>query len=300
MNVALILSTYNGERYLWEQLDSLFSQTYTNFDIIARDDLSSDSTLKILGNYNVDILYSKENLGAKKSFAEILNYVVLNKNSSYFLFCDQDDIWKEDKVEKTLIKMKELEQRFGDIPLLVHTNLEIVDEELRSIDRSFADFQKINLNKSEFNGLLMQNVITGCTMMINKRLAQKCLPMPSEAIMHDWWIGLVASKFGKIGYIDEATVQYRQHGNNAIGAKSFSIGFVFESIFKKITLDANIAQARGFLEKFQSELNDETLKMLKEFAEIEQKTWWQKRKLLWKYKLLKHGIIRNIGLFLKI
>jgi hypothetical protein len=196
--------------------------------------------------------------------------------------------------------MEEMEKEFGNIPLLVHTDLEVVDAKLNTINNSFMNFQKINPGINKFHNLLMQNTITGCTVMINRQLAQKCLFVPDDAIMHDWWIGLVASQFGKIGYIDEATIKYRQHTSNTIGAKGFDTTFVLKSISKKVSLGGNIFQAKVFLEQFIDELDDETIKMLQEFSTLEQKSWWQKRKILLKYKLLKQGFIRNAGLFLKI
>lgn len=300
--IAILLSTYNGDTYLNEQLDSLLSQTYKNFEILARDDGSSDNTLEILNSYNIRIIDSKKNLGVKSSFALLLKYAVENSDADYFMFCDQDDVWKSDKIEKTLLKMQEIEQEFGIIPLLVHTDLKVVDERLEFISDSFISYQNLNAQISNFSRLLMQNNITGCTMMLNKELAKICLPIPVECMMHDWWIGLVASKFGKIGYIDEATIKYRQHETNTIGAKGFDLSCILNNISKKARLDRNISQAKVFLKQFKSEpdLNDETAKMLQEFTTLEQKTWLQKRILLWRYKLFKQGFIRNVGLFLKI
>jgi glycosyltransferase involved in cell wall biosynthesis len=298
--VSILLSTYNGVQYLKKQLDSLYTQTYSDIEIIARDDKSSDHTIEILKSYGINLLMTKENLGAKGSFAELLNYAIVNSESEYFMFCDQDDVWKNDKIKKTLAKMHEMEKQFEDTPLLVHTDLEVVDEKLNIINSSFMDFQKIDAMKNEFHNLLIQNTITGCTVMINRKLAQKCLVISDGSIMHDWWIGLVASKFGKIGYIDEATIKYRQHTSNTIGAKGFDISFVLKSISKKVSLGGNISQAKSFLEQFKNELEDETMIMLQEFIMLEQNTWWQRRAVLLKYKLFKQGFIRNIGLFLKI
>ncbi|DAB31709.1 MAG TPA: glycosyl transferase family 2, partial [Sulfurospirillum sp. UBA11407] len=105
---------------------------------------------------------------------------------------------------------------------------------------------------------------------------------------------------GKIGYIDEATIKYRQHTSNTIGAKGFDISFVLKNIVKKVSLGRNISQAKAFLEQYKDELDVDTIKMLQDFTALEQKRWWQKRLILWKYKLLKQGFIRNVGLFLKI
>jgi glycosyltransferase involved in cell wall biosynthesis len=298
--ISILLSFYNGSKYLKEQLDSLCSQIYKDIEIITRDDGSSDNTIEILKSYDVKLLETKENLGAKRSFGELLDYAVANSDSGYFMFCDQDDVWHDKKIEKTLAKMKEMEKEFGDIPLLVHTDLEVVDEKLNTINSSFMEFQKINSMKNKFHNLLIQNTITGCTMMINRKLAQKSLPIPDGAIMHDWWIGLVASQFGGIGYVDEPTIKYRQHTSNTVGAKGFDISFVLKSVSKKASLGGNIFQAKVFLEQFIDELDDETIKMLQEFSTLEQKSWWQKRAVLLKYKLFKQGFIRNAGLFLKI
>lgn len=298
--ISILISTFNGKKYIKEQLDSIFNQTYKNIEIIVRDDGSSDNTIEILKSYNIKPIDTKINLGAMGSFEELLKYALQNSNSDYFMFCDQDDVWDTKKVEKTLAKMEEMEKEFGNIPLLVHTDLEVVDEKLNTINSSFMNFQKINPRISKFHNLLIQNTITGCTVMINRKLAEKSLPMSKDVIMHDWWIGLVASKFGKIGYIDKATIKYRQHSKNTVGAKGFDFNFILKNLKKEITLEDNISQAKAFLEKFKDELDVETIKMLEDFTTLEQKSWWQKRAILWKYKLLKQGFIRNAGLFLKI
>ncbi|MDX9902411.1 MAG: glycosyltransferase family 2 protein [Aliarcobacter sp.] len=298
--IFILLSTYNGEKYLKEQLDSLFSQNYKNFKLIVRDDGSTDKTLEILKSYNIELLSSCENLGVKKSFESLLAYAYENSDAKYFMFCDQDDVWNEDKIEKTLNKMNEMEKLYKNTPILVHTDLEVVDENLHTINPSFMKLQNLNEKKNGLNNLLIQNTITGCTAMINRDLAKLCLPMSSNAIVHDWWVGLVASYFGKIGYLQQSTIKYRQHTSNTIGAKGFDIGFVLKSISKKVSLGRNISQSKGFFQQFKNELDEDTIEMLQEFISLEQKTWWQKRAVLLKYKLFKQGFIRNTGLFLKI
>ncbi len=307
--VAILLSTYNGEKYLKHQLDSLYNQTYRNFTILARDDGSIDNSLDILKAYAIEVIPQGKNLGPLGSFSALLEYAI-NKNtdSQYFMFCDQDDVWKEEKIEKTLIKMRELESKFGDIPLLVHTDLEVVDEDLETLDKSFWHFEQINPGMNGFNRLLMQNTITGCTVMINRKLVELAMPIPDGAIMHDWWLGLVASQFGKIGFVDEPLIKYRQHSANSIGAKGFnylSVLVRFYKIFYKNELYLkhvmiNIEQAKAFLEIYRKNLDDDTIKMLEDFSNLKSKSFWQKRKILLKHKLLKQGFIRNVGLLLKI
>ena len=300
-SVIVICSTFNGQKYLKEQIDSLFHQSYKDFKLLFRDDGSVDGTKEILSSCNIELLFSSENLGVKKSFETLLKYASENSDAKYFVFCDQDDVWNHDKIERTLEKMHELENLYGDnIPLLVHSDLEVVNDKLETLSSAMWKSEHIYPRTNTLNKLLMQNTITGCTMMINRDLAKLCLPMSSNAIVHDWWVGLVASYFGKIGYVDDSTIKYRQHTSNTIGAKGFDIGFVLKSISKKVSLGGNISQSKGFFQQFKNELDEDTIEMLQEFISLEQKTWWQKRAVLLKYKLFKQGFIRNTGLFLKI
>ena len=306
--ISILLSTYNGEKYLKEQLDSLFAQTYSKIKIIVRDDGSSDDTLKILNSYDIELLQSNKNLGVKESFLALLDYAVKNTQSEHFMFCDQDDVWEKEKIEKTLKKMREMELRYPNLPLLVHTDLKVVDENLQIINESFWNHDHINPEFNKFNNLLMQNTVTGCTVMINKKLALSVLPIPENIIMHDWWLGLVASQFGKIGFIDEALILYRQHSNNSIGAKGFDYSVVIEKFYMIFYKDGfylkrikdNILQAKVFLDRYRDKLDKETVDMLEDFTVIESKSFWKKREILLRYRLLKQGFLRNLGLFLKI
>jgi len=298
--IIILLSTYNGEKYLKEQLDSLYKQTYKNIKIIVRDDGSTDKTLDILQSYDVCLLKSNGNIGVKRSFSLLLEYAIENTNADYFMFCDQDDVWKEDKVEKTLAKMEELEQQCKNIPILVHTDLVLVNEKLEVIHPSFWEHEYIIPGINSFNRLLMQNTITGCTVMINRKLAQFSLPISEEIIMHDWWIGLVASKFGKIDFVKNPLILYRQHANNSIGAQTFTLEHIVNKIFEKDIMSKNIIQAKAFLNQYRDRLDKDTIAILEEFTDIESKSFLQKRTIFLKYKLLKQGFLRNIGLLVKI
>ncbi len=135
--ISILLATYNGEKYLKEQLDSLFSQSYKNFKLIARDYASTDLIKEILNSYNIELLDSSKNIGVKKSFETLLKYAFENSDAKYFMFCDQDDVWNNDKIERTLEKMQELENLYGgSIPLLVHSDLEVVNEKLETLSSS--------------------------------------------------------------------------------------------------------------------------------------------------------------------
>ena len=303
MKIYILLSTYNGEKYLKAQLDSLFFQSYKNFKLIVRDDGSRDGTKEILNSYNIELVDSSENVGVKKSFETLLKYASENSDAEYFMFCDQDDVWNYDKIELTLQKMQELGNLYGNqIPLLVHTDLEVVNEKLETLSSSMWKSEHINPRANILNKLLLQNTITGCTMMINRTLARKSLSISSKAIMHDWWIGLIATSFGKIGFIEESTIKYRQHDKNDTGAKTYDYKFIINKLKKirDINIDKNIFQAEDFFKEYKDQLDKESKIMLEDFSSIKEKTYLQRVSIIFKYRLFKYGLIRNIGLLLKI
>ena len=298
--VLILLSTYNGEKYINQQLDSLFSQTYKEFEIIVRDDKSTDNTLEILKSYNVKLVDSVQNLGAKKSFASLLEYAIENSDAQYFMFCDQDDIWEKDKIEKTLNEMKNIEQKNLNTPILVHSDLKVADENLSIVSDSLWKYQNIDPEKDSLNRVLLHNVVTGCTTMINRKLAILIKDIPNEAIMHDWWIAMVASVFGKISYVQEPLMMYRQHGKNDTGAKHYGVRYFINRFLQKTSVEKYILQAKAFLEIYENELDPRTKEMLIDFTNIQKQNYFQKRVVLFKYKIFKNGLIRNIGLVLSI
>ncbi|SEG70611.1 glycosyltransferase family 2 protein [Paenibacillus sp. UNC499MF] len=301
--VVVLLSTYNGANYLESQLNSILAQTHSNTSILVRDDGSSDTTLLILKQYEmkydcVQLMPQEDNKGPKLSFGRLLQEGLSGTKANYFMFADQDDVWLPDKIEKSLARMKQLEETCGQGPLLIHTDLKVVDERQRELNPSFWNYQKLNPAKDAFPRLLMQNVITGCTMMINRRLAELSLPVHRDAIMHDWWIGLVASAFGRIGHVPEPTMLYRQHGENSVGAKRFGTAYIKNKLLEPVYLDKNIRQARAFEEQFSEALPEESRQYLREFIKLERSSFLRGRASLLKNGFLKIGIVRNLGLFL--
>ncbi|WP_457786539.1 glycosyltransferase family 2 protein [Geobacillus sp. Geo 8.1] len=301
--VDILLSLYNGERYLEPLLDSLLKQTYQNWKLIVRDDGSTDSSLGIIRNYikrypnKIVLIEDNKKLGPSQSFAELLNY----SNAQYIMFCDQDDIWLPKKIELTLNKMYELESVYKNTPLLVHTDLKVVDEKLRIIDQSFFKFQHLNPELQDLNSLLIQNNVTGCTVMINAELKKLSMPIPKEAIMHDWWVALVASSFGKIGYINTPTILYRQHSNNNIGARKYSFKYFFSRIGKlEDSIQSNrkiIKQSKLFVDLYRDKLSKQQYSLVYNFSTICNKGRLKRIHTLLKYKYRKYGKLRNIGFF---
>ena len=232
--ILILLSTYNGEDYLAEQLDSLLKQTYSNFIIIIRDDASNDSTKQIINHYverNQGKIHKlsgiNSNVGPSSSFGLLIKYAIKEKialgvSRLYMMLCDQDDIWIEEKLKIQMLEMLNAERKSPDAPIMVHSDLKVVDQSKRVIAESFVEYQGLEVERNKFTNVVISNLVTGCTTLFNEELAQIALPIPDNAIMHDWWLALTASAFGKVVFINIPLVEYRQHENNTIGAKEFS------------------------------------------------------------------------------
>ena len=228
--IEILLSSFNGELFLGRLLDSIFNQTIFNWRLIIRDDGSTDNSVGLVMYYKnlypdkiVFIEDGKGNLGAKNSYSELLNYA----NTPYIAFCDQDDIWKENKLEVMLNRMKREELQHGvGMPILVHSDLELRNEQLNLIDSSFYNFTGLNPNYVNSSIIFSKNVIPGCAMLLNKSLVDLAKHIPKEAIMHDYWFVLHAKYFGKISFINNSLLVYRQHKNNSLGVyPKRTIGF---------------------------------------------------------------------------
>lgn len=221
------MSTYNGEKYLSEQLDSLIAQTHANWTLLIRDDGSTDTTLSIIKQYSIKdlrIIFFQDNLGnlhVAKSFSVLMGEA-LKRNEPYVFFCDQDDIWLPHKIEATIKKINELELNTNSTPILVHTDLRVVDNTLNTLHASYLRFEHLTRNPNNpLKTLLINNYVTGCTIGMNRSLLKLTTPIPDDAYMHDWWCALCAATNGKIGFITEPTILYRQHAHNSIGSSGF-------------------------------------------------------------------------------
>lgn len=228
-NTALILlSTFNGEKFLASQLESIRSQTFTDWILLVRDDGSSDKTVSIIKNYcqtDKRIILLEDQLGNLnifKSFSTLMQQAVM-REEQYIFFSDQDDIWLPDKLERQTALLSELEKQHGtETPLLVHSDLAVVDGGLQEIHPSYLQFEKLQRNTlSPVKTLLINNFVTGCTVGMNRRLLEIATPIPDSVYMHDWWCALCAAVCGKIGFTEEATLLYRQHHHNSIGSNGF-------------------------------------------------------------------------------
>lgn len=300
--VDILLSTYNGSKYLRELIDSIINQTYPNWQLIIRDDGSSDDTINIIQDFIKQlpekIIYIEDqynNLGPSQSFSKLMEY----SSANYLMFCDQDDVWLENKIEITITEMLVLEAKYPNRPFLVHTDLTVVDRELNIISNSFWSYQKLNPKLKNLNNVLIQNIVTGCTIMINKRLKELAQPIPKDAIIHDWWIALVASIHSGIYEIKTPLILYRQHNENNIGAKKYNL-YYFINKYRKLhepsdTIKRVIKQSNILLDRYNSELNSQQYELLDSFNNLLNKNRLSRLIDIFIYRFRKHGLYRNIG-----
>ena len=208
--VQVLLSTYNGEKYLKEQIESILKQEDVEVNLLIRDDGSQDKTLEIIKDFSEKVnYYEGPNLGAARSFMDL----IYNSNTEfdYFAFADQDDVWMPKKLISAINKM----ERFEEQPTLYISALEIVDENLNTIEIKHVE------GNLTFEGEMIKNFATGCTMVLNKKLLNEIKNYkPDYLIMHDSWITRVCYAIGGNVIIDNDTyIKYRQHTENVLGYK---------------------------------------------------------------------------------
>ncbi|TAK73905.1 MAG: glycosyltransferase family 2 protein, partial [Gammaproteobacteria bacterium] len=226
--ILILMSTYQGEQYLAAQLDSIIAQTHTQWRLLIRDDGSTDGTVDIIKRYverDARIRLMADDLGNLKpaqSFSVLMEKALLEKEP-FICFADQDDVWREEKLSLQVKALKELEEIHGEnIPLLVFSDLCVVDANLSTIHPSYLKFEKLSANLvSSLQTLLIYNYVTGCAAAMNRALLALATPVPEKALMHDWWCALCAASEGKLGFIEQATLYYRQHEKNDSGSKGF-------------------------------------------------------------------------------
>lgn len=212
------MSTYNGEKYIREQLDSIQKQSYPNFSLLIRDDGSTDATVAIIREYqkkysNIRLITGK-NLGVCSSFFTLCQKA--DGQAEYYALADQDDYWLPDKILVAVQRMeREIQKEKKTVSILYAGNKTLVDERLLPIHSEI----KYSPNQiPSFGNALVENICTGCTCVMNQALLTKlCHYIPNQVIMHDWWMYLLAASLGKVIYDRHSYLLYRQHGANVYG-----------------------------------------------------------------------------------
>ena len=231
--IEVLMAVYNGSAYIREQIDSILNQTYENWHLTISDDGSTDGTDLIADEYaakypeQITRVYSGVRFGNARD-----HFMWLSENctSRYMLYSDQDDVFNPEKMSRLMDAMQNAERQWGrDLPILVFSDQTVVDEKLNVIGPSLMRCQKQAFDSFDYHALLIQNVVTGGAMMVNRPLCSLAVQCRSKEriIMHDWWMAATAARFGKIIYLDEPLSLYRQHGGNSVGAKRVgSAGYI--------------------------------------------------------------------------
>lgn len=298
------MAAYNGAPYIGEQIDSILGQSDAHWHLTVSDDGSTDGTDAVIDAYMQRHPGKIGRVFAQKRFGEArahFFWLTEHCDAEYIAYCDDDDTWRSDKLEKLRKAMQDAERRFGsDMPILVFSDQTVTDAALNELAPSLMRYQKQYFGAFDYRSILLQNVVTGGAMMVNRalaRLALQCADI-SQVIMHDWWMAAVAARFGEIVYIDEPLGAYRQHGSNSVGAKNVaSAAHVVHKLRHLNELQRTLlqkkAQAQVFAQTYQADLNEADGAFLREFV--------KKRSgpgFYWKHRALIHGGYRLAGMAL--
>lgn len=301
--VEIVMAVYNGEQFLREQLDSLLAQSYSNWKLLVSDDNSSDASLEIIKEYvaldsRISLALKDEHFGsAKAHFMRLLGLT----SAPYVMCCDQDDVWDADKIELTLARMLKEENKTPDTPLLICTDLRVVDQELNEISPSFLTYSGFKSTKLSFGYFLSTSLVTGCTLMANKPLMNLLVVLPNieNISMHDWWLSLIAAAFGRIVYINKPTISYRQHEDNSVGAIKRSISSSIAS-FKSLqkAYAETILQVGEFLKIYGGSLDPQKRAQASAYFGLKDARPHKALTLIKKADCLRDDTQSNIGLIL--
>jgi len=312
----IVLATYNGAEFLAEQLDSLVAQTESDWNLLVRDDGSTDGTLEILQEFagkdgRIQILDNESRLlGSALDNFSILLLEAYEQGAEYVFCCDQDDIWGLEKLGIMLSRLMQLEGK-GDAPApsLVHHDLAVVSKTLEPVADSFFEYmQLVPSDQNNPQRLISRNEVTGCAMACNRSLLEIALPISKHAVMHDWWLALCAGYFGLLEPLPLKLVKYRQHGANTIGAKSFWHGLNPRTNWIEgwrrgdSEFIQTINQARAFLTAMDGRLdkNAEDYQSLVLYGGLLTKTRGERLKMLSKFGLWRTHWFLNLMLVLRM
>jgi glycosyltransferase involved in cell wall biosynthesis len=298
--VTILMAVYNGEKYLKEQIESILGQTYHNWQLVVRDDQSTDSTNLILQKYTLQdtrirlIHYGTLHGSACQNFSELSSWA-LNHTNSYIMYADQDDRWATDKIEVSLSELTSMEIKYGaDKPLLCYSNFQFIDGEGKEINTHLRLPEELKLSV-----LLNENHAWGCTMILNRALLKLVVPIPADAVNHDYWIALVASALGQTKLIHAALIQYRQHDLNVSGnVDNMSIGkrfkrYVTDQRYMLTPLSANFRTVLYFYQRHRVLLKNTNQKMVSSFISNYFKGFIPLLLTLIRFRIFKIGMAKN-------
>lgn len=316
--ITVLLAAWQGAAYIKEQMDSILNQTVKDIKIVISDDGSTDGTREILDRCQA--LYPERiflNHRSPKRKAQDMEdgippaagnffWLLSQTEDEYIMLSDQDDVWRENKAEVLLKEIKKLETRYGkDYPILVHSDMEVVDENLNRIHPSFFSYQHCDPSRISFARILVENSVTGGAVMMNRALAEFFARRPAACFMHDWWIALTASCFGVISCVREPLYLYRQHGRNTLGAKETgSFRDVAERLSREEQVKENYrkmaAQAHAFGKMYQDEMSDEQKAVLRAYLALRYQSPAGRMKNILKNRFFKSSKLQTLAQCLTI
>jgi glycosyltransferase involved in cell wall biosynthesis len=315
------MAAFNGGKYIAEQIESIRRQTITRWRLIIKDDRSTDDTRIIAEHYasldkRIHLVEGEHaRLGPVRNFNWVMKCGQQNIEP-YIAFADQDDVWHENKLNVQFQDMVNLEEKYGKhVPLLVHSDLEVVDENMRTIHYSFARYQNIRHPETkDIRTLIVQNVVVGNTIMINRQLLDLAVPIPENAYMHDWWLVLCAAVFGGLFYNPRQLSKYRIHAHNVTGVVGYrnAINPLKLSLFKRLQkmngiFAASLQQANALRERIKSRSADfpqirninEHVKVIDAFLAIREAPFFKRPFQLMKKNIRRQTRLLTILLFLQ-
>ncbi|HEM6556897.1 TPA: glycosyltransferase family 2 protein [Streptococcus suis] len=295
MKVNILMSTYNGQQFLAEQIRSIQEQSYADWTLFIRDDGSSDNTKEILKDFErqdsrIHIIDSdkSDNLGVIKSFHKLVNH----DRADYYFFSDQDDVWLPNKLE---LSLNEAQNYPANLPLMVYMDLKVVNQDLEIMTESMVKSQSHHAN-TELVQELTENTVTGGVAMINHTLAEMWQET-DDILMHDWYLALLASAFGNLVFIDQPGELYRQHSDNVLGARTLSKRFkkwirphILFAVYWDLIKNSQ-KQARHLLQMPLSQSNRE---LIEAFVTIMDKPMLERFRILRKYGLRKNKTFHTL------
>jgi len=305
--VTILMATYNGECYIRQQLNSLVAQTYPNWHLLIRDDGSTDRTVEIIDEYISRyrqlsrIIKTGGEKGAVANFSALFTAVSHDRQVNYVMFCDQDDIWKADKIERTMAAMQLIEGQYPAEPALVYGNFELMDNDGNYVPGEFRLKHQVKLNS-----LLSFNYVYGCTSMLNRAMIIEVGDIPLSCINHDYWLALVASLY-QSRFINVRLLRYRQHdqnasgnvaGNNSLLARVernlLSPGREIDNMAKRLNM------FREFQHRYGQKMSKADHKMLERYLNAFASGRIEVIYAMARYRLFRNGLWQTIAPFLQV
>lgn len=308
--IDILLAAYNGEAYIKEQLLSILHQSRRDFRILIRDDVSSDRTVSIVkkvleeeGETERAVIISdgKASGSAKNNFIRLIKL----QDAEYVMFSDQDDIWERDKILDSMQLMERAEKKYGkETPILVHTDLYVMDQEGKIVSDSLIEYMKLP-RKDSLKNLLLQNSVTGCTVLLNHAAAEllKQAEETDAFVIHDHFAAVLIALFGRVICLKKPEVRYRQHAGNVIGASNAgSFQYMFRRFLRgpekfRRDMEDCYRQAEAILVRYSDRLGqvtEEKRKLIQGFAALADQKSGVKRRFFRDNNMYKRGRIKKI------